>query len=356
MAKIMIFIDGSWLYNNSYSLSRQYGERYNLDYGKLPNVLGEVIGKNLGQSDVDIVRTYLFGSLPRNYDILDDELVTRQKNFYDLLKEEYHYEVEIFPIDYRGHRIKKSDRNPNDDFQPQEKCVDIALATSMLYLAAIPYSYDIAVAVIGDRDFMPMLQHVRRLGKRVAIASIKDSCTYVYSDPKDEYRLKDFDIIWIEDYLEILELKLQRRKLECQSPHHVGDRSVYTTDFLRKGLKFYCDDCKTKFQKQRKKQEDKIRASYQAQALDGEESEISDEIRCEGTIKYKNVEGGYGFITGVKGDYYFHLSVLLGDIEFSDLKIGDRVVFDPDIPPDPNAEKPAGKASNVQLKTDKNEK
>jgi hypothetical protein len=66
--------------------------------------------------------------------------------------------------------------------------------------------YDIAIAVIGDQDFVPVLQHVRRLGKRVAIASIKavdekghSPCYRGYDDRANANRVKDFDIIWLDE-------------------------------------------------------------------------------------------------------------------------------------------------------------
>lgn len=37
-----------------------------------------------------------------------------------------------------------------------EKCFDIAFATQMLYFTAIPYAYDVAVAVAGDRYYIPV--------------------------------------------------------------------------------------------------------------------------------------------------------------------------------------------------------
>ena len=33
--------------------------------------------------------------------------------------------------------------------------MDVALATSLLYYATIPDAYDLAVVVIGDRDYIP---------------------------------------------------------------------------------------------------------------------------------------------------------------------------------------------------------
>ncbi|MDP3058525.1 MAG: NYN domain-containing protein, partial [bacterium] len=197
MANAMIFIDGNLLYSSSSRLSEAFGKPdYKVDFNKLPRVLAEEVSKQLGLTEVTVVRTYLFGSIASNYDARDEEAVQRRRDFFEMLSEEYHYEVEIYPVNYMGKRLRKVDREQSDLFEPKEKCVDISLATTMLYYAAIPYAYDIAIAVLGDRDFKPVLQHLRRLGKRVAIASIHGSCADDFQHP--ESRVKDFDIIWLD--------------------------------------------------------------------------------------------------------------------------------------------------------------
>lgn len=212
MPKVMIFIDGTWLYYNNDELGKPDKDYFELDYGRLPSALAEEVRKQLDAPEVDVIRTYLFGSYPDNYDSQDDKIGRRQRDFFSSLKEKYHYEVETFPIDFRGKRYKKIDRDPGDEFEPKEKCVDISLATTMLYLAAVPNVYDIAIAVIGDRDFLPVLQRVRDLGRRVAIASIKDHCAQEFHNPRDEARVKDFDIIWLDELLDKLEAITSTKK------------------------------------------------------------------------------------------------------------------------------------------------
>ncbi len=351
MVKVMIFIDGSWLYANQHILSKRFGDNYRLDYGKLPQVLGEIIAENLGGMPVDVVRTCLFGSNAINYDIDDEQLVQNRRDFYDLLREEYHYEVEVFHVNYRGKRLKRSDRDPEDDFHPQEKCVDIALSTAMLYYAAIPNAYDIAVAVIGDRDFIPTLQHVRKIGKRVAVAGIKESCASEYADYKDPKRLKDFDIIWLGDLLDKLELKISKRRLECQSPLHIGSRFVYTDEFIRKGRRYYCHECKEKYRVQRLEQRDFIQPPMAEYSFEPDSPTSYGEIK---KLLVRRLEDGsenkYGFIRNERGDYYFHSMDLMDDVDFEFLREGDPVMFDVAIQPNPGSrDKPNGKGVNVKL-------
>lgn len=348
MAKCMLFIDGTWLYYNTSKLSEAFGQpEFRIDFGKLPNVLAEEVKKTLGGSEVDIVRTYLFGSYASNYDLRDDEAVQRRRDFFDMLKEEYHYEVEVYPINFMGRRLRKADRDPSDPFEPQEKCVDISLATYMLYFAALPTAYDIAIAVIGDQDFIPVLQHVRRLGKRVAIASIKGSCAPEFADPRDEARVKDFDTIWLDDLLSRLELKYEWHQLQCESPIHKGKKEVWTTFHPRKGRKFYCDVCRQEFTKHKQEaQREFINSALEnggfSLPLDGPRVGVL----LTGLITRRFAERGFGFIEGSDGrNYFFHFTDLQPGLEFDEVQEGLRVDFE--VKKEPREDK-AGAAQNVR--------
>ena len=177
MYKVMIFIDGTWLYRTLPRLAEQSGKSEFKSTtaccprwwaASWPIAWGWTPRHRRGAQ-------HIFASLPTNYDHLDEGLITRQNEFYKLLREDYHYETELFNIDFRGRRVRQADRDPSDSFQPREKCVDIALASKMLYQAAMPFGMDIAAAVLGDRDFTPVLQTVRQLSKRVMLVSVRSS-------------------------------------------------------------------------------------------------------------------------------------------------------------------------------------
>lgn len=217
MFKVMVFIDGTWLYHARRTLQGKLpsGEGIEIDYGRLPRVLVSEFAQQLGVTEADHVRTYFFASIPKNYDLRDKQEVDAQRDFYNLLKEEFHYETEIFEIDFKGRRLHPKDRRPGDTFVPKEKCVDIALSSALLYYAALPYAYDGAIVVIGDRDYVPVLQYVRRLGKRVMIASVHGHCSPVYDqalEPTDPERVRDVDTVFLDDIIEkiIVEVKLQK--------------------------------------------------------------------------------------------------------------------------------------------------
>lgn len=361
MIKIMQFIDGSWLYKAISLLAASYDTPgLKINYGLLPGVLGRVAGNQLGVPDVDIVRVHLYASLPDNFDPIDQELVDKQRDFFDRLKEDFYYEVELFPIDFRGHRIRYEDRVPESDFLPREKCVDVALATSLLYYATIPDAYDLAVVVIGDRDYIPVLQHVRRLGKRIAIASIRGSCASEYSDYQDVARVKDTDIIWLDDLVPEIELKFERHQVKCQSSLHEGDRWFWTAYHPRKGEQVFCDECRRKWAQLHEagsaqslthgsadvpSNDDSIPTPAQEDTVTAVPPGAQTADQQLAGIVERMGEQGYGFIRGADGlPYFFHRNDLVDEM-WDALEIGERVCFDVEATPD---EKQADKARCVR--------
>lgn len=343
----MVFIDGTWLYRTLPRLAEQSGKsEFKIDYGVLPRVIARELGERLriGQDGVDVVRNHIFASLPTNYDPLDETLITRQNEFYKLLREDYHYETELFNIDFRGRRVRHSDRSPEDNFQPREKCVDIALASKMLYQAAMPFGMDIAAVVLGDRDFTPVLQTVRHLGKRVALVSVRSSCAQELADSEDREGVKDYDVIWMDDLIEELELRYEPQWLECQSPDHVGDRAFQTTYRPRRGEPVYCDACRQAYAQRRS---NGVYDADQDQDYEYGPVEGMPEVgeTLEGVVEFKKEEKGYGFVTTEDGvSFFFHLSDL-EDLDFEVLEEGQEVIFE--VKTLPSGGK-AGAAQNVR--------
>jgi len=356
MIKFMLFIDGTWLYSNTSRLVEASGEPgFVLDFGKLPRVLAEEVGRRLGHDEWTVVRTHLFGSYAANVDARDLEPVERRLNFFAMLRQQHHYEVEAFPIDFRGKRLRRTDRDPNDTFEPKEKCVDIALATSMLFNAAMSNAYDVAIAVLGDQDFKPVLQHVRRLGKRIAIASINGACSGEYSDPADRARVRDVELLWLEDVLPRLARRYDPHWLECQSPAHKGDRRVETTYYPKRGEKFYCPACREEFARQREAAalagaNGGNGGNGQAAAAPGGEDGsryAPIDTMLMGVVRHKRMDKSYGFIM-VDGcgdydgaEYFFHESDIADGSRFTELAEGTVVDFQVKADPPPGKAPPA---------------
>ena len=120
--KLMLFIDGTWLYSNNPRLSEAYGQtEFHVDFGKLPTVLAEEVSRQMAGVQFDVVRTHLFGSIAQNYDPRDEDAVQRRREFFEMLRDDYHYEVKVFPINFLGRRLRRADREPGDTFEPKEK-------------------------------------------------------------------------------------------------------------------------------------------------------------------------------------------------------------------------------------------
>jgi len=367
MTSVMVFIDGSWLYSNTPKLEEAEDDSdFRIDFGKLPNVLVDQLESQSNLSNLDLVRTYFFSSYATNYDQADESAVEKRLNFFSMLREKYHYEVKVYPVDFRGRPLRKEDRDPDDWFEPEEKCVDISLASNLLSNASMD-AFDIALCVVGDRDYKPVLLNARQLGKRVAIASIQEGCSPQLSKSSDEGNLRDFDLIWLDDLIEDIKLVYEEHKLRCESPMHEGDREVWTTYHPREGESFYCDACREKYkQKQKEKQQDDSssgsadqeteeeenynRASSADGAAPGNQADASDgdQVReLTGFVKKKFPDRGYGFIQANDGsDYFFHLSDLMFDLTFDDVSEGKDVDF---IVKKEASQEEAGAATNVRL-------
>ncbi len=201
--RAMVFIDGTWLSVTANRIADQHGVQGRtggpLDFGMLPRLcVAEVVAQMEPGTSLDVVRTHYFSSIATNYDAADHDAVQRRSDFFDALRRQHRYEVYRFETDYRGNRVRRSLRPDEVSYEPREKAVDVGLATSLLEMAALS-AYDIAIIVCGDRDFVPALQAVRRLGKRVAIVSARGSCPREFSDPNDPLRLRDFNTLWLDD-------------------------------------------------------------------------------------------------------------------------------------------------------------
>ncbi len=352
MIKFMLFIDGTWLYSNTSRLVEASREpSFVLDFGKLPQVLAAEVARQLGHTEYTVVRTHLFGSYADHADPRDKEPVQRRLHFFSMLRQQHHYEVEAFPIDFRGKRLRKADRDPADTFEPKEKCVDIALATSMLFSAAMPNAYDVAIAVLGDQDFKPVLQSVRRLGKRVAIASIQGACSGEYTDAADKARVRDLDLIWLEDLLPRLARRYEPHLLDCQSPIHEGDRKVTTTYYPKRGERFYCPACRDAYGRQRYERAASSTAvgapgpvPAANGAADAEPHWAPVDTLLSGVVKHRRMDKSYGFIEvdgcgeWDGGEYFFHESDISDGSRFGELSEGTIVDFEV------KADAPAGKA------------
>lgn len=217
--KAMLFIDGTWLYysiherqNRKDPITQKFGRgwqiQYQVDWSAIPKIISEQLSKtntrllssSQEQQEIEIVRASVFTS----YKKTTDKNSLRAKMFDELQKAGY--DVHLMETMGSG-----------------EKCVDIQLAVEMLhYATVVPSAYDIAILLSGDKDFMPALKRTRQKGKQTAIVSMRSGCNRaLYEDEihlnnsdrtistsintrttTGEQRVKDYNIVWLEDYLD----------------------------------------------------------------------------------------------------------------------------------------------------------
>ncbi len=221
--RVMVFIDGSWLYYSLHGGRREcpveaaYGTgwqyTHSVAFERLPYLISQQIHKQLLEQQhvqrlVEVTRSVVFTSAragtPRQS--------TRMRMFKKM--EEANFEVHMSTTQGVG-----------------EKCIDISLAVEMMHYAAVPGAYDCAVLVSGDKDFMPAMSRIRQVGKRVALVSMRNCCSRDMVRPSAHVR--DFDPIWLDDFLDEIVLPTHDR-LAPGAPRQAASQILdVITEYIR---------------------------------------------------------------------------------------------------------------------------
>lgn len=188
MLKAMMFIDGSWLDNAVKTLcevsARLYIEMVNFEE------IWSAVTSHIAQAcgfEVDLVRCYCVAGYPD-----PDTVGPKSKGEAIIIAEGWgklrsvpRMSLDLFPYHYGKKEFPKYRDEQKAEDSRKEKCVDVDLATRMLYFAAVPGAYDIAILLTGDQDYVPVLRAVRDLGKRTVFAtcpSLSGCSTLLKSD------------------------------------------------------------------------------------------------------------------------------------------------------------------------------
>gem|GEM_PF-4054710 len=189
-----------WLCINKKHFAKKFGRgHFPISYEKLVHVLSDKVGHAFHAS-TEIVATHIFGSYAHNFDQQDDLIAQERLKFFNMLETRQGFITHIYPVNFHGKRMSRTNR-PGDDFVPQEKCVDVALATELV--DQLHYdTFDAVVVVAGDRDFVPPIHKVLDAGKRVVLATIQESCASVYYDHGDPlyYMVSGIYFMKLEDF------------------------------------------------------------------------------------------------------------------------------------------------------------
>ncbi len=232
--KIMIFVDGAWLYHGRQVLFESLHEQegFEIDYKRIPNIIASDIAQAL-ETDVDVVRTCYFGTIPANRPGYNP---TKQRSFYDFLAMQCAYDTEILEIDCR----RETQAHPEDN-----KSVQVALASSMMYYAAIPAAFDIAVLVAGDADYIPLLRRVRTLGKRTQLVAINNIGGHFITNASllASPGVHDFPPIFLDEHAKDVRLVREEQLRTCKN---CGKQESTTWA----GPEFFCSECRGSHRKQ----------------------------------------------------------------------------------------------------------
>ena len=272
MLKALVFVDADWLCASALDLSGPVGgSDLQIDHRRMSGVLADEIGRRHHLGPIDVVRSHYFISRPRNYDGCDQALVQRRRELVARLREEPRIELEVVGVDY-------DDRSSGGEGD-RVRGVHVAMTVAAMRAALTPGVLDLAIFVLGDRAFAPLLQELRRLGRRVVLVSIEGSCARDLADPANPLRVADFEVLWLAEVIGRIESWRGRR------PGRPGEDTLVA------------------------------------------EEEVGASLR--GRIKNVIRDRGYGFIAADDGrDYFFHVNALEAGLEFDELQPDLAVSFE----------------------------
>jgi cold shock CspA family protein len=273
MLKAMLFVDADWLCASTLDLGDAQGKPdLQIDHRRLGGVLADEIGRRHHLGPIDVVRSHYFASRAYDRDVRDPSLAQRRRAFLAGVQGESHLELELVDLTY-------SDRPVNRD-AGEASALHVALTVAAMRHALTPGVLDLAIFLLGDRSFAPLLQELRRLGRRVALVSVDGSCAADLADPANPLRACDFDVLWLHEVLGRIERWRGRR-----SP---------------------------------RPEEDSPPAFEESAGLS-----------LRGRIKNIIWDRGYGFIAADDGrDYFFHINALEPGLEFDELQPNLTVSFE----------------------------
>jgi cold shock CspA family protein len=239
-------------------------------------VLVDEIGRRHHLAPIDVVRRHYFASRLDERDAGDPSLIQYRRTFLASVQGEPHLELEVVDV-ANGERPPGRD----DGAVPAETAaLHVALTVAAMRHALTPGVLDLAIFLLGDRSFAPLLRELRRLGRRVALVSVDGSCAADLADRANPLRACDFDVLWLNEMIGRVERWRGRRALRPEqdslpAPKDSGGASL------------------------------------------------------RGRIKNVIWDRGYGFIAADDGrDYFFHINALEPGLEFDQLQPDLTVSFE----------------------------
>ena len=146
LERVMIFIDGGYLRG---IFNDVFGDD-DIDYRKVSNtILGIYNAIPILPVQANLIRTYYYDAI---VDEEEDEF-KKQREYFESIRMQECYTVRL------GYLVKSAKK------KFRQKGVDILMAIDALTMAYRNY-YDAGMFVIGDRDFVPLIDSVKNAGKK----------------------------------------------------------------------------------------------------------------------------------------------------------------------------------------------
>jgi hypothetical protein len=219
--KVMIFIDGTWLYYQIYErnmyrdvIAQKLGNKdwkmsHEIDWTKLPMVACQALLQDKKSSWAAIMAPFQGQGGGTVQPLPQRPIEVMRVSVYSSMHRETAEDSYRFRM-FKNMRKAGFDVNMKETLGPLgsgEKCVDIQLAVDMLYYATVQDAYDVALLLTGDRDFLPAVIRCRQKGRRIGIVSMRSAASIAFEETPN---LKDYDTIWLEDYIEQWTKKIDR--------------------------------------------------------------------------------------------------------------------------------------------------
>ena len=167
--------------------------------------MADEIGRRHHIGPIDVVRSHYFASRPHRAYGDDQALSSADASSSARLEGDPHVELELVDLAGGGRSIDRDD-------QTGAASVHVALTVTAMRYALTPGVLDLAIVVLGDAGFAPLLRELRRLGKRVALVGVEGSCARELVEPAKSLRVWDFEVVWLNDVLGRIEKWHGRRR------------------------------------------------------------------------------------------------------------------------------------------------
>ena len=193
MKRAMMFIDYQNFEYNRHDLYKRNGDQKTnipfIDLGKLPQaIVDEYI------RDVELLKTFYFSAKPDDF-LSRNEKLMKNYEFMDGLNNIQNIsfiEGTLRAKPTKGFTYNTMELDNIDSYTMVEKGTDVNLASHLL-VKAFHNSYDAAIVLSGDTDYLPVYDILNDMGKLVYLVTVQGQDTNSFSKRVDRRIWLPFD-------------------------------------------------------------------------------------------------------------------------------------------------------------------